>query len=188
VAKVTNNLVIHGLSGMLGKQIVVRRMKDGTFIVSAAPRRRTDAPLSEAQKAHLERFRRAVLYAKSARTRPEYQEAAKARGLSAQNVAVADFMHPPEIQSVDLSGYDGAAGQTIAITAVDDVLVKTVGVRITTADGTVVEKGTAVVSTDDPALWTYQATAAAPSGAVKVVVDAADLAGQVTEKVTEPAR
>jgi hypothetical protein len=48
--------------------------------------------------------------------------------------------------------------------------------------GTVVEKGAAVVSSTDPRLWTYTTTAAAPTPSVKVVVDVADLAGQVVEE------
>jgi hypothetical protein len=83
-----------------------------------------NAPL---QKAHQERFRPAIAFAEGAKVDTEYQTAAKARGQSAFNVAVADFLHPPEIQEIDLSTYQGLAGQTISITATDDVMVKTVG-------------------------------------------------------------
>ncbi len=31
MAKIQSNLIIHGLSGMLGKQVVVRRMKNGQY-------------------------------------------------------------------------------------------------------------------------------------------------------------
>ena len=181
MAKVRNNLVIHGLSGMLGKQLVVRAKKNGSFVVAAAPRRGAGPP-SDAQKQQRERFRQALLYAKGAQAREEYQEAAAARGQSARNVAVADFMRPPEIRAIDLSGYDGAPEQTIRITAVDDVKVNTVGILIATEDGNLVEKGSAIASANDGTLWTYTTTAAAPHSAVKIVVDVADLAGHVTEK------
>ena len=49
------------------------------------------------------------------------EELANARGLSKYNVALADFLHPPEIQSIDVSSYQGKAGEIIVITAVDDV-------------------------------------------------------------------
>jgi hypothetical protein len=180
MAKVKNNLVIHGLSGMLGKQLVVRRTKNGQYIVSAAPNQ-PKQELTDAQKEHREKFRQAVLFAKGALKSPEYQEAADARGVSAYNVAVADFLHPPEIQKIDLSSYQGQADEKIATTAVDDVKVKTVGVMIVNDDGTLVEKGTAVVGDANTNQWLYTTRQAATSASVKIVVDVADLAGQVAE-------
>jgi hypothetical protein len=185
MAKIRNNLVIHGLSGMLGKQVVIRRQKNGQYVLCAAPGHRTQA-LSEAQKQHLQRFREAALYAKAAQGAPEYQAAADARGQSPYNVAIADFLHPPEIQHIDLGDYRGGPGHTIAVTAVDDVQVKTVGVLIATGDGILVEKGAAVPSANAPNQWLYTTTATAPSSAVKVVVDVADLAGQVVEQTEQP--
>jgi hypothetical protein len=184
MAKVENNLVIHGLSGMLGKQVVVRRQKNGEYVLAAAPNRRGHE-LSDAQKEHQERFRQAILFAKGAQKTPEYQEVAKARGQAAYNVAVADFMHPPEIQHIDLAGYHGAPGQTITITATDDVKVKEVGVLIATDDGKLVEKGSATASPQNGNLWLYTTTATAPSAVVKIVVDVADMAGQITEETEQ---
>lgn len=180
MAKIKNNIVIHGLSGMLGKQVVVRRQRNGGYILSAAPHH-GERKVSEAERAHRERFRQAILYAKGAKEAPEYAEPAKARGQSSFNVAVADFLHPPEIQNIDLSSYKGGTGETIAITATDDVLVKTVGVLIAADDGALVEKGSAVRSTTNPNQWLYKTTTTAPSASVKIVVDVADLAGQVAE-------
>jgi hypothetical protein len=105
-----------------------------------------------AQKEHQERLRQAILYAKAAQSTPEYQDVAKVRGQSGYNVAVADFLHPPEIQQLDLATYKGATGDRITITAVDNVKGKTVGVLIATDDGTLVEKGSAVASPQGPHL------------------------------------
>lgn len=181
MAKVKNNIVMHGLSGMLGKQVVVRRQKNGEYVLSAAPHHTEHEP-TDVEKAHRERFRQAILYAKGAKDTPEYQQVAGSRNQSTFNVAVADFMHPPEIQDVDLSAYKGAAGEAISITAVDDVMVKRVGVLIATDDGTFVEKGPAVRSSSNPNQWLYTTTAAAPTSSLTIVVDAADLAGQVVEQ------
>ena len=122
------------------------------------------------------------MFAKGAQKAPEYQTVADSRGQSPFNVAVADFLHPPEIQQIDLSAYKGAPGESISITATDDVMVKTVGVLIANEDGTLVEKGSAVRSSTNPNQWMYTATANAPAPSVKIVVDVADLAGQVTEQ------
>ncbi|HEY5956389.1 MAG TPA: hypothetical protein VIV60_07555 [Polyangiaceae bacterium] len=181
MARVQSNLVIHGLSGMLGKQVVIRQQRNGQYILAAAPNRR-EHELTDAQKQHRERFRQAILYAKKAQTTPEYQDLAKARGQTAYNVAVADFMHPPEIVHIDLTAYQGAAGQPIVITTVDDVKVKTVGVLIATDEGSVVEKGSAEPSATEANQWRYMTTATAPSASVKIVVDVADLAGQIAEE------
>ena len=81
-----------------------------------------------------------------------------------------------------MSAYTGAAGQSITITAVDDVKVKSVSVSIANDDGTVVEKGSAVVSAQNPDQWLYTTSAAASSASVKVVVDAADLPGKLPKK------
>ena len=121
------------------------------------------------------------MYAKGAQGVAEYHDAAQARGVSAFNVATADFLHPPEVQKVDVSGYHGAIDETIHITAVDDVKVKTVGVMIVNDDGTLVEKGTAVAGNGNANEWLYTTKCAAGSSSVKIVVDVADLAGQVAE-------
>jgi dsDNA-specific endonuclease/ATPase MutS2 len=179
MAKVRNNLVVHGLSGMLGHQLVIRRQRNGEYTVAAAPGP-SSREISEAQKAHHERFRQAIAFAKSAKEVPEYKAAAEARGQSSFNVAVADFLHPPEIQHIDLSAYQGAPGDSISITAIDDIIVRTVGIMIVNDDGTLVEKGTAIPTTGANS-WLYKATSAAASPSVKIVVDVADLAGQVSE-------
>ncbi|GEM_PF-2874301 len=111
---------------------------------TTAPGPRAHQQLSDARKQHQEHFRQAVLYAKSAKDTPEYKDVADARGQSTFNVAVADFLHPPEIQQIDLSAYKGAPGESITTTAVDDIKVKTVGILIVNDDGTLVEKGAAI--------------------------------------------
>jgi hypothetical protein len=164
---------------MLGKQVVIRKAKGGGYVISAAPHRTGE--MSESQKAQQEKFRQAIAYSKGNRSLPEYAEAALARDTSTHNVAVADFLHAPEITKLDVSGYHGDVGQPIVITAIDDVKVKSVGVLIASEDGTFVEKGAATVSPADATHWTYTTTAKAKPGAVKIVADAADLADHVVE-------
>ncbi|APR88464.1 hypothetical protein A7982_13813 [Minicystis rosea] len=182
MAKIRNNVVLHGVSGMIGKQLVVRLGKDGRGVLAVPPTVAEGRESSAKQKEHQERFRQAILYAKGAQVKPEYQKVADARGVSAFNVATADFFHPPEIREIDLDAYHGGVGDKITIVAVDDVKVAEVGILLTDDDDTVIEKGKAVLSAEDPHRWIYTATHAAPSASVKVVVDVADLAGQVTEE------
>lgn len=177
MAKIKNNTVLDGVSGMIGDQIVIRQTEHGAVMAARpAPRHRDPTP---AQKAQHDRFRAAVMYAKSAASRPEYQKRAAAHHTSAHNVATADFLHPPEVYEIDLERYHGKAGDVIEVRVFDDVEVQTVGILIATDDNVVVEKGVMKQVKNDPTKWVYTATQDAGAEHVKVIVDAADLAKQV---------
>lgn len=184
MAKSRGNLLLHGLSGMLGGQLVVRTFKTGQIVVSARPARDPARRPTAGQQAHRDRFREATRYAKAAQHRPVYQALAAARGVTAYNVALGDFLHPPEIRDVDVSAYTGAAAQLIAITTIDDVQVASVTVRITDAAGARVEEGAAAPSAGDPQRWVYLTTAAS-AAPLTVLVEVADLAGQLAQR-SEP--
>ena len=111
----------------------------------------------------------------------EYAE--KAEGLvTAFNVAVADFMHAPHIDEIDLTGYTGQAGDTIRVRATDDFKVTQVRVTITNADGTLVEEGDAVQQ-ENTIDWVYSATAVNESTeGDKIVVSATDKPGHAAEQ------
>ena len=183
MAKVAGNIVLHGASGMLGDQIVIRQ-RGGTTILSQAPVRSDKEP-SEAQTTHRRRFQRAVLYGKKvigdAALEAEY--AARASALeSAYNVAVADFFHAPDIDEIDLSSYYGAVGNTIRIRVTDDFEVKQVTVAIHNGDGSLVEQGDAVQQ-DDMIDWLYTATAENTEMAGdRIEIHAMDRPGNVAEE------
>jgi hypothetical protein len=178
MAKIENNIIVRGISGMLGKQVVVRRTRKGGYVMSAAPRHST--ALSEAQRAQRERFRQGAIYAKAAQHLPEYVQVAEARNQSAYNAAMADFLSQPEVQRIELGDYRGQPGVDIAITAIDDVKVKAVRVTITTDDGGLVETGAAVVSAGSNQ-WLYRTTATANSSGLRIVAQATDIAGHSAE-------
>jgi len=92
MAVVVDNLIVQGLSGRLGKQLVVRRRRNGSYVVAAAPPRNTGRKATEGQQAYRERFRAAIAYAKSARRDPAVIAVAKERGQSAFNWAVSDYL------------------------------------------------------------------------------------------------
>jgi hypothetical protein len=92
MAIVVDNLIIKGLSGRLGKQLVVRRRRDGTYVVAAAPPRNTGRKPTEGQKAYREVFRAAIAHARTAKNDPAVIAAAKERGQSGFNWAVSDYL------------------------------------------------------------------------------------------------
>ena len=95
-------------------------------------------------------------------------------------LSIADFLHAPAVEQIDLSGYTGQAGETIRITASDDFEVTGVAVSITDAGGTVLEQGAATAS---DGVWDYITKAALPAGQqVSIEVTATDRPGHKTTK------
>ena len=64
-------------------------------------------------------------------------------------------MNAPTVQHIDISGYRGRAGDTIAIRAVDDFSVTKVSVQIRNAAGTLIEEGEAAKGLN---CWRYRVT------------------------------
>ena len=184
MAKVKNNIVTQGLSGTLGGQLVFRQTSRGT-IVSVAPQAPT-GPASAAQTAQRTRFQQAIIYAKGQAHDPavqaEYADEAKARNQSLNNVLVADYLHAPSIEQVDISAYLGKVDDFISITATDDHAVKSVHVKIENGDGSLVEEGDAQPQAD-PNQWRYTATARnATLAGDKITVTATDNPGHSVSK------
>jgi hypothetical protein len=183
MAKSKNNVITFGLSGKVG-DLVVFRQRDGQTIVAKVPEQSKNVSLT--QKELRKRFQHATIYAKAAIYDPEtgelYEAAArKKKGISAYNVAVADFYHAPDIETLDFSAYRGVAGDKIRIIASDDFAVKSVHVKINKADGTTVEEGQASLEAGN--LWTYVATADNDMlDGDRIAVTASDFPGNITEE------
>jgi hypothetical protein len=168
MAKVVDNILVRGLSGKLGNQVVFRRLRDGRTIVCNTPdfsRRK----LSKPQKAHHKRFQAAAAYARDAsRSNPTYARLAEGTMKNAYNVALGDWFHVPVIQRVE------RRGKVIRVQATDDAMVASVQVTILDEKGKVLEKGEAIRKKGD--WWEY-----APGAQGSVVAEARDLAGNVTK-------
>ena len=182
MAESKNNVVTHGLSGMVGGILVFRKHGDKT-IVASVPSKRAGEP-TERQKKQQERFQEATLYGQTALSDPtmkaEYKAAAQT-GQTAFNVAVADYFNAPNIKDVDVSLYTGKSGDLITIKATDDFRVTSVSVAIYNEDGSEVEHGVAVQK--NKVEWVYTATADNPSlSGDKIVITASDLPGNETIK------
>ncbi len=178
MAKVRNNIVIKGLSGSLGDQLVIKQDKAGRTIVSMSPADDPNRVFSEAQLDRQAKFRDATVYAKGAKNQAVYTDKAEGTPQTPYNVAIADWFHAPEIREIDVSAWNGAAGEVIRVQAVDDVQVTQVNVLITDSDGVALEQGAAVQT--DGLWWQYTTTATAPDEA-RVVVTARDLPGHIAQ-------
>jgi len=182
MALVKNNLVTAGLSGKLGNMLVFRTVGDKT-VVSTAPQGSSEASL--AQKATREKFQLAAIYGKAVNADPiskaVYEKAAYDKKISVYNVAVADFCQAPQIESVDLSHYAGNVNDYIITRVTDDFKVVSVETEIHQADGTLVEKGLAILQANGLD-WKYTVTVSNTNTAGdKIIIKAFDLPGNETD-------
>ncbi len=178
MAQVRNNIIIQGLSGMIGKQILIRQDKIGRTIISARPRYNANRILSETQKQHHDKFREAAAYARAARGAAVYISKAAGTPMNPYNVALADWFHAPEILEINLGDWSGQPGKVLRVKAIDDVLVTGVNVHIQGAGGTLLEQGEA---TQVDGLWWEYTTHATGSGSLTVLASAQDMPGNLTE-------
>lgn len=172
MAKVKKNIVLEGISGKLGIQLVFRHLRDGRTIVCVPPDF-SNRVLSTAQTAHQTKFKAGTIYAKEAsKVEPLYSQLAAGTPRNAYNVALADYMHPPVIHQIKQEG------ARLKIQASDTVLVTAVSVTLLDVDGTILEKGEA--QQRDADWWEY-----VPQGTGKISVEARYLAGNVTKTEME---
>ncbi len=85
MAKIRSNMILHGVSGMIGKQIVIRQGKDGRGVLAAPPIVAEDREVSPKQKEQQEKFRQAIFYAKGAQTGPSIRSSPTPRCLRVQH-------------------------------------------------------------------------------------------------------
>ena len=177
MAKVNDNIVTDGLIGKLGKRLVFRRGRGGRTIVGTGAAYDDVRKFNDAQLAHHEAFKMAIVYAKVAKKNPVYVQLAKGAEATAYNLAVADWFGKPQVLNIDSNGWSGQSGHTISIKAVDDTKVTNVRVVIHN-NGTILEEGEAVPSDHDGLLWTY-VTRTNVTAAPGILLDANayDLAG-----------
>jgi hypothetical protein len=178
MAKVTFNPVVGGMRGKSGG-FVYRQVDGETFVsqkADAKPRRPTAA-----QKSQRERFSAAMAYARTVLSDPCQLEAYEALGRRlnrrADKLVTSDYLTPPVVDRIDVSGYQGQSGGMIRVLATDDVEVVSVEVAIQAAGNAVLERGPAAKV---HGVWCYTATMSAPAGlALTITATAKDRPGNV---------
>ena len=177
MAKIKGNLIMMNVSGMLGKQIVVKN-RAGKQYLSAPPTIDENRPLTPNKAAWREKFKDFAAYGKYTGTIPDLKAAYKAAakpGQTAYNVAFKDARYPPEVTGLSTQGYSGNPGDKIFVHAKDDFKVTAVKISIYSASGELIEEGNAV---DDGVLWMYAvANANNIVKGSKIVATAYDLPG-----------
>ena len=152
---------VHGRIG----DVVFRRGPRGLLLYDRPGPRDPNRLLSPGEAAQRKRFKDAIEYSRTVLAdpsrRPFYEAVASARKIPVSAVIVGDFLNGPEVQTIDLSAYQGQIGDAITVQATDDVEVVSVTVVIRSSSGAVLEQGPA---TKGDTRWVYHATTAAPRG------------------------
>lgn len=187
MAKTGINRALTGLSGTIDGW-TYRSTPEGTLSVYV--KKTSSQPPTARQADARERFRRAQVYAGSIMRDPlrsaVYQRMARGTNQRANNLLVSNYLNPPTIETVEIAGFTGAAGQEIRVLAFDPVEV--VAVRLVFRDdaGGVLESGAAA---SDHGVWGYRTTTMLPAGvAWRLDVTATNRAGcQATVSLPRPA-
>jgi hypothetical protein len=166
MAKIKLNPIVEEVSGGFGN--LVFRASNGKTVLCRKPDV-SDNEVTENQAAHRARFRQAVAYGRSvmadAGMRAIYDQAAERKGIPVFALTVADFFNAPSISEVNVSAYEGKAGDLVKISALDDIRVMNVRVALTNSqDNALIESGDAVETAAGSGQWVYTATAAVPAG------------------------
>jgi len=141
---ITSDL-IKTYSGLLGNLVMVHSRK-GNSIITRPFVKHKKKPTENQEKMRLN-FAFASRYAKNALQNPDLLAAytAKSRnGLTPYVLAVTDYLKPPYVDQVDASGYQGAPGDKIIVTADDDFEVASVIVQLISPAGVLIEQGECV--------------------------------------------
>ncbi len=109
MAKVNGNLFMDRLSGSLGDQLIVK--KAGAAARSSA----INPPFARIENSARHNWLGSRLSGRrplrdSHKLNPVYIEKAQGTAKCSYNVAIGDWLHPPEILEVDLSNWNGEAG------------------------------------------------------------------------------
>jgi hypothetical protein len=191
MAKIVLNPAIQVISGDVSG-FIYRHQADGSVVVAKAGVRHGDYEPSPAQEAQMQKFKEAsaryTRLIQEADVREAYQTILAACGPTARlrAMVIGDILSAPKIDALDLSHYEGHAGDTIRVLAEDNVGVARLELAIyDQTAGAVLE--TASYQLDDRVRgemeWIYATTVDAPADhAIEVQVAAYDLAGNKMEQ------
>lgn len=156
-----------GISGKNGG-MVFRRVR-GQIVLARRPDVRDQDP-TPAQQAQRDRFTLAADYARRVLADPwqrrMYERLAASRNRRVDKLLMSDFLTPPVVEEIDVSGYQRRAGDVVRVIASDDIEVAEVEIAIHTAAGATIERGHA---TPVHGVWCYRAIGSAPAGEPLVI-------------------
>jgi hypothetical protein len=153
MAKLYNTIFARGLAGIVD-EIKAQTSSGQTILANKAlfdDNREYIELLAPTQTAVLE----ATTYAHFAKTQDTYLKKELETGLTAYNIAIADWFVAPKVLEINVDRWTGKIGQLIRVKARDNVRVARVSLVIRDAEGQLLEMGEAAQSEPVSAWWNY---------------------------------
>ena len=155
MARGDKGTILSGFHGRLDDLIVIKQ-RNGKPVMCFYPKGKK-VKWTENQKKHRIEFQFAIRYARLAIKDPvklAFYEAREHDGINAYNLAISDYMHKPEIISIDIRKARGCDQYLIRVRAMDDFIVTQV--RINLIDLTGNFKQVAPTQFRHTDLWIYR--------------------------------
>ena len=155
MANMYRNRFFRGLTGAFHEQLVTHTTCTGKTILINKSLFSDNQDYIESMKAHEAALLEVTTYASFAKTQDAYLEKELETGITAYNLAIADWFVSPKVLEINVDRWTGKPAQKIRVKARDNVKVARVALLIRDAQGNVVELGDAVQSETGSAWWNY---------------------------------
>jgi hypothetical protein len=149
------NRFFRGSTGAFSNHWITHKTYSGKTIITSPPLFSDREDFIESMKPAQAAMLAATTYANFAKAQPAYLEKELEIGITAYNLAIADWFGSPKVLEINVDGWAGKPGQSIRVKARDNVKVARVAVVIRAAQGDVLEMGEAAQVEADSAWWNY---------------------------------
>jgi hypothetical protein len=150
--------VFDGFHGRLNEFIVIQQ-RNGKPVMCFYPQKKK-VKWTENQEKHRKEFKRAVRYARNTLKFPErlaFYQSREHDGINAYNLAIADYLHPPVIASIDIRKARNQNDYLVRVKATDNILVTRVVLRLVDLSGRMEDAEMTRFRKSD--LWLYRISA-----------------------------
>jgi hypothetical protein len=155
MANIYGNAFFRGLTGAFSDQFITYETHTGKKIITRKPLFDDTRDYVESMQASQAAILEATTYANFSKTQDVYLEKELETGVTAYNLAIADWFVAPKVLEINVDRWMGKIGQRIRVKARDNVKVARVTLVIRDSQGNVQETGAAVQSEEGSAWWNY---------------------------------
>ncbi len=128
--------ILDGFHGRLNEHIVIKQ-RNGKPVLCFYPQGKK-VKWTENQKIHRQRFKDATAYAKQVMKNPDrlaFYRTYEQDGINAANLAIRDYMHEPEINSIDIRKSRKTDQYLIRVHATDNFIITKVDIALRDLSG-----------------------------------------------------
>jgi hypothetical protein len=155
MANIYGNSSFRGFTGAFSDQFIAHETHAGKKILTRKPLFDENRDYVEYLQAGQAAILESTTYANFARTQDVYLEKELETGLTAYNLAIADWFVAPKVSEINVDRWTGEIGQSIRVKARDNVRVARVMLVIRDGQGNVLEAGDAAQLKAGSPWWNY---------------------------------